>query len=254
LVERRSQNFAEAWAFNPEYAFRLSSGGQPASKWNVSFAGASSGKDANYVQADIEWSDVSRFLRAPWQLGISPMRLLAESPHFHVESAAEAPPRNGVRVVELRFTFSPPEKPPAHAMSEMTWMETPMRSGTVSLAPEWSWAILGFDIVSKGGGRTRREVTYDGLVDGFPRLRRVVDRLGGPDVTGERVIRCEVGDWVRREIPPAEFTLAAYGMPEFVAGRNPFLARVTFLIVAIVVVSLALAAGLNFVNKRRRAA
>jgi hypothetical protein len=250
LLETHYPTRSLVWAHNDAYSFRLDGQGKAPREWKLDHAGASGGHDSYDVESDVRYDPAMHFLLAPWQVSVTPLTYLVESPYFESISLKRAAERDSV---VMQFRFSPPDRPPPRTARELTPLDTPMREGTITFAPNLNWAITEYDFISRGGGRNRRQVTYDGLVDGMPRLRRVVDRMGGADVAGGREIRCEVEEWTRRVIPPEEFTLTAYGMPEFVGGR-PFFSRIAILLLVLVSLILALAAGFWFVSKRRRSA
>jgi hypothetical protein len=183
---------------NPDYAFALSRTDDKRS-YQLSGLGLSS-EDVRQEYLDAE----AVYMHASWKYGKSFAEWLKE-PGFTVEDVFETH-RADKDCVCLKFSYNPPDPRKANGR---------MQNGSFYFDPKTYWSFQGFEFTMPSNGFSG-VVEYGDPVDGFPVLRRVVERITykGPEGSAERTTMCVFQIVSRCTTPAEQFTLTAFGMPE----------------------------------------
>lgn len=238
VAEKHGVNATSIWARNRDYCFSI--GRRNAEEpWQIAYAG-------NAPNNSVLEAGLATF---GWPIGVSHSLLdvsmveIVALQSFHAGTVNRV--GDGIGEVELTFWIDPSDSV-HHAL-------VPVRSGTIKLLPERSWAVSGYDVQYDTGTRGVAEVEYavDSDAD-FLRPTRFDFRLT-PDAKEKRELRLvhwdsRLVEFDQRSQPDASlYRLSGYGLPEYV---DPTFRgwRFVFTLVIVALVVLALAAIL-----RRRA-
>ncbi len=155
----------------------------------------------------------AEYLLAPCSSGGVPFDELIAKAGFHIESL-QSITLNDVELRKVRFTYTPTaDEIKGHSLSQPLWA---LRSGTFTFCPRLHWALVASELVISTSEQTlgteSTKVYYDTSKDGVAVPLKVVRTTVSSNVNCESVARFDRIAF--RQIPEAEFTLPAYGLPE----------------------------------------
>jgi hypothetical protein len=194
---------------NARYAFRLRRK-SASSPYVIAYLGS----DFKGLR-EMQYDDILRYIRAPWQISGMPLRQLIADPGFTLNGVF--PIRKGNKdLVRVEFDYRPPD--PALDRTPVE-RRTPIRGGWILLSPEDHWAHQECELITPWG-KVIGVVQYGEEQDGIPSVRRASETLvrkeslrkAGEDYAVEK--RCDFYRWVSRDVPEREMSLAAFGLPE----------------------------------------
>jgi hypothetical protein len=234
---RSGKHSQEAWAINPDYAFRLLR--KPATDhWVVKRLVKRQGARGS---ASLP-GDFAFFFEEDERLALSingtQLMTMIHDPSFRTTGTTVVE-EGGDQLARVEFIYEPTDR------QETT------RGGWVLLDPAHDWVVRQFEVgavFSNGPGTIRGNYDYEIRQDGLPLLKRMVKRQG--DVDGPPVFEvCLDLKSYERRVAPADFTLSAFGLPE----PNSRL-RVNWLVWLDVpiVAALTLFCAAQFISRRRR--
>jgi hypothetical protein len=151
-----------------------------------------------------------RLLRAPFSYGLHPLSLTMKEPTFEIKKLSQFQEDNK-EFISLEYEYDnaidsrAAEKAPGQTLPTVG-----RHSGSIVLSPADSWAIQQLSISPRPGQKVTIDIQYGKHVGGIPlpsRITQYTSRL-------EQLLVLDVDDIVVGHTAPAEFTLAAYGLPE----------------------------------------
>jgi hypothetical protein len=195
------------FCYNRDYSFRLSKRADASAFTIESFQGNTSG------QIPVEDKNMQHrlwtFLCAPYSLYLTPISRLLADENFVVRSVSRLD-RDQQKMVRLEFEMRGSERRPGYA-------------GWMVVSPEEGWILREYNYtLDRSGTILRGNVEYGDSIDGGRLPRRVTHtRYGVAD--GHPVSNRESADFSELRLiglPDKEFTLEAFGLPNFRPGRG----------------------------------
>jgi len=196
-------------AINPEYWFEIGRKDDK-SRFQIGQLVPQTGTGGKQMELMEEYR-AERFneVLAPWHLIGYPFVELIQMPQFSIREAR----KRGDGTVRVDFTAAAGESPPLAAADD---------GSHLVLDPDRQWCVVAFEM-QRSWGVERGEYEYEGVLDGFPRLRqmRVIARNNEQVVPTslKGLVATKTITFSRLERPEATadvsgFRLSDYGFPE----------------------------------------
>jgi hypothetical protein len=189
---------SSVYARNSRYGFSLNKE-DAAAPWVVTWEGT---MHSYRNPTDIAYADLGGMLKLPWSISAIPLRKLIGHKHFSVRRAEKSDQDNDVAI---EFSVS---RPIEDGLDDLGGMS----NGRIVLHASRQWAIKEYIAEYKNGMMDSVDLLYS--AEGPPKLSRIHFKTQFA-AARETTIEIDVKNYRRNVDSEAEFTLTAFGLPEY---------------------------------------